>query len=125
MHPIQALVVFSSLMAACASIPRPNADTCTANVPALHLRCYNLRDDYDGNGELRPGARAHYFPCEAGRRCEDPATHYQDEAAMLAELNKMTVFTPDAWAAVKAWIRELRGAVAQMVRQITQGQRAQ
>ena len=104
------LLMASSLLAAsCSSVPRPNADFCTVNAPALHQACYNLRDDYNGDGHLKPGVQPHFKPCPTDKwPCLDPATHYVDEAAMLADLNKSTDFDVNSWAAVKAWINELR-----------------
>jgi len=81
----------------CASVPRPNADVCTANVLALHEKCFNLKTDYDDSGKLLPMAKPHF-------------TQYKDDAAMLAGLHKATVIHPDDWAMVKAWINELRDA---------------
>lgn len=104
MQLIRILGAFSVLLAleimlgsACGEPPRPNADGCIANVPALHLKCYNIHDDYDDNGQLKPDVKPHFV-------------EFKSRDEMLDFLNKSTVFQPDAWALVKAWIRKLRGA---------------
>jgi hypothetical protein len=105
------LTAFSMLAASCASVPRPNSDHCTVNVPALHQTCWNLSDDYTDDGRLKPGAVPHFKPCPSDKwPCRDPATKYKDEAAMLADLNKGTYFDLDSWAEIKAWVKELRDA---------------
>lgn len=119
----QSMMLATTLLTACSSlgasgcahsqVPRPDIDVCEINVPSLHKRCFNLRDDYDDNGMLKPGARAHYLPCPGPQPCYDPETRYQDAAAMLADLNKNVSTDPDGWASLKAYIRDLRAEQAQ------------
>lgn len=94
MRVLTALSISFSLVS-CAGVERPDTDVCVANVPALHERCYNLKKDYDDQGNRRPDAK--------------PKTIvYKDEAAMLAGLNKKTCVDPDGLANLKAYIDELR-----------------
>jgi hypothetical protein len=77
------------------NVPKPDADVCVVNVPALHQKCYNIARDYDDNGYIKKDAKPMF-------------KQYKDEAEMLAGLNKNIATTPDGWAAIKAYLKSLR-----------------
>lgn len=91
-------LIISSLivLASCASIERPNAELCIVNAPALHLKCYNLSEDYHSSGKLKNNATAKYLP-----------------AKTVEDLNKGVWMSNNDWAQVKGWIRQLRKAYEQ------------
>lgn len=107
------LVAYSVLGASsCATsqVPRPDTNICDINVKAMHLKCYNLKTDYDQSGTLLPTAKAHYMPCASAQPCTDPATHYASEHDMLQALDEYTGTDPDGWAGFKAYINDLKDA---------------
>lgn len=98
------LTAFNLLAAGCqsVSVSRPDTNLCVVNVPALHEKCYNLKSDYDDNGQLQPGAKP-------------VIKQYATPDEMLAALNKKIGTDPDGWAHLKAYIKELRDANAAKV----------
>lgn len=104
------LAVSSSLLSACASVPRPNTDVCIANVQVLHEKCYNMERDFTDDDQLKKDAKPHFLPCPGPELCLDPKTAYKDEAAMLAAIHKKTTIDIDGSANLKAYLKELRRA---------------
>lgn len=87
-------------------VPRPNSDVCTVNAEHKNRKCYNLRDDYDEEGHLKPDATPEYRP-----------------NATIEELNKATLIDSpyseqepnphhfeNGLARLKAYIKKLREA---------------
>lgn len=97
------LLAVSSLLttsSGCAGMPtRPDSDACLINSQLLHEKCYNLLRDYNDAGGLLPGAKPHFH-------------QFKDEAEMLAALNKKIDFDTDGWANLKAYVKQLRDALA-------------
>lgn len=91
--PMMRLTVCSLLLlAACRSLPqRPDTDICVNNPQLEHKKCYNLRRDYDEEGQLKPGAVPSFKPLLS-----------------LADVEKDISTDPDGWANLKAYIRQLR-----------------
>lgn len=85
------LTVFSLI--SCASIERPDANLCVVNAPAKHLKCYNLKTDYDMNGQILKSAEPKFFRAET-----------------VEDLNKGVWMSNAHWAKVKVWISRLRKA---------------
>lgn len=93
MRQMTLLTVFSLLISGCASIERPDANLCVVNAPAQHLKCYNLKTDYDQNGQILKGAEAKFFRAET-----------------VDDLNKGVWMSNADWSKVKVWISRLRKA---------------
>ncbi len=92
---LMALELMGVSSCAHSQVPRPDTPLCIINVPGLHEKCYNLKTDYDDNGQLLPGAKAIFIK-------------YKDAADMLAGLNKKTSTTDDGLAHLKAYIKDVR-----------------
>jgi hypothetical protein len=84
------------LLTSCATIVRPDANLCIVNAPAEHLKCYNLKHDYNKDGTIKKSAKAKFFT-----------------AQKVEDLNKGVWMSNNDWAKVKGWIRELRKAYEQ------------
>ena len=50
------LVAFSLLMVGC-GIDRPDTNICVLSAPGFKGYCYNLKNDYDDRGNIKPQAR--------------------------------------------------------------------
>lgn len=85
-------------LAGCNEVDRPDSPVCVLNTPARHILCYNLKTDYDDQGNLKPSAKPE-------------VTQYADADAMLAALNKSVLTTATGWTNIKIYIRKLRGRV--------------
>jgi predicted nucleotidyltransferase len=59
MKQLKALLMVFSLVG-CADVPRPDVDLCIINAKASYRHCYNLKEDYDSNGRLKPDAKAEF-----------------------------------------------------------------
>jgi hypothetical protein len=52
------LVVFNCLLlTGCMSVSRPDAYLCGINAKSMVLRCYNLKSDFDSQGNLKAQAK--------------------------------------------------------------------
>lgn len=89
--PMTLLTAFS--LFSCAHIRRPNAELCVVNAPAAHLKCYNVAEDYNEGGYLKPRATAKFFRAEN-----------------VHDLNKGVWMSNADWAKIKVWISDLRRA---------------
>lgn len=78
-------------LCACSSVSKPDTDLCVVNAPGEHLTCYNIRRDYDDDGNIKAGAKPTYR-----------------QAITVADLNKHVVTDPKGWANLKAYIKILR-----------------
>ena len=76
---------------ACSTIPRPDTNLCVVNVPGKHLKCYNLKRDYDGDGNRNPDAKPTIVPISS-----------------LNDLNKFIATDPDGFANLKAYVQKIR-----------------
>ncbi len=81
----------------CNSVTRPDTNMCLNNVQLLETICYNLKNDYDSNGNLNPSAKP-------------TVVQYASPSAMLMSLDKNIGTNPVGWANLKAYLRELRTA---------------
>lgn len=84
------LVAALLILSAC-SVPRPNTDICIANAPANHLICYNLKKDYDNDGNRNPNAKPSYKPLTT-----------------VEDINKFACTDPDGLAELKIYLQDLR-----------------
>ncbi len=89
--PTMLFVSFS--LVGCASIPRPDTYLGVVNAPAGHVKGYNLRSDYDADGNLKPGAKAEFRPAKS-----------------VYDVNKYICTDPDGFAELKAYIQKIRDA---------------
>ena len=88
------LTVFNLFVIAtmgCSSVERPNADICVINAPGLKLTCYNMRNDYDNSGNLKPGVQPHF-----------------KQTVTLYDVNKFITMSPDDFSELKAYVGELK-----------------
>lgn len=60
--PMMLLISFSIFAAGCAGVERPDTDICIANAPAKHLKCYNMKRDYNDDGRLKKDAKPFFKP---------------------------------------------------------------
>lgn len=85
---IPLLISFNFL--SCAS--RPDSEICVVNAPAKHMKCYNLKDDYDSEGNLKIDASPLYRP-----------------ALVVEDLNKYIVIDNNgSFENLKIWIGEMK-----------------
>lgn len=90
MRLLATLLIICSLYS-CARIPKPNTDLCVINAPGQHLSCWNLKTDYNDNGQIKPGVKPKI-----------------KVANSLNDVNKFIVTDPDGFAELKAYIKLLR-----------------
>lgn len=86
------LLAVSSLLLSCNE--RPDGFSCLVDAPPTRqprLICFHMQRDMDKNGNIKPDAKPEIRPI-----------------ASISDLDKYTVFDPNSWAAVKAWIRHMR-----------------
>lgn len=83
------------MVSGCASVDRPDSPMCILNTGALRETCANLKKDYDDNGNFKKDAKL-------------VITQYKSAEEMLLALNKRVATTPEGWANIKTYIRELR-----------------
>lgn len=81
----------SLALLSCAHVQRPDADLCVVNAPGKKLTCYNIKTDFNDDGQIRPGVPAHYKP-----------------APDLEAINKWVITDLDSWAKIKAYVKLLR-----------------
>lgn len=86
------LIAFSLLLVGC-DVPRPNTDLCGVNAQKLERRCYNLKTDYDRDGNRKPNAKPKIKP-----------------ARDVYDLDRNFCTDPDGFAELKAYIKKLREA---------------
>jgi hypothetical protein len=91
------LISFSPFLMAnsCHRVERPNTDIYGVNVPDLSVRGYNLKKDYDDDGNRKPDAKPF-------------VVKFPSELEMLQYLNKSTCTNPDGLANLKAYLVLLR-----------------
>lgn len=85
------LISFSVLISSCA-VERPNTNICVINsLGSPHKNCANLHDDYDNDGNLKPGFKPKVIPISS-----------------LSDLDKNTCTDSLGIENLKVYIRELR-----------------
>ena len=77
-------------IAAC-NPPRPDTNICIVNAPNGNMKCYNLKEDYTDEGNLKPDASPSYTPLLS-----------------VLDINKYACTDPDGLSNLKVYIRELR-----------------
>lgn len=75
------------------AVPRPNTDLCVVNAAKFHRSCFNMKTDFDENGNLKPDAKAKIKP-----------------ARDIMDLDRNVCVDPDGFARLKAYIKKLREA---------------
>lgn len=75
----------------CTKVERPNADECVINAPGSKITCYNMKNDYDEHGNLKPGVEPHF---------KSMLTTY--------DVNKYITMSPEDFAELKAYVAKLR-----------------
>lgn len=84
------LLITSSLIA-CESVQRPDAMIWGVNGPKKHLKGYNLRNDFDNDGNRKPDAQPQFKSLTG-----------------LPDLNAYVCFDPPGIEEIKRYIGELR-----------------
>ena len=84
------LIPLWAVFSGCSSIPKPHTDLCVANAGALQSKCYWIDQDYDDNGNLKPGAVANYKTLK-----------------VTSDIDKAIWTDPDGWANLKAYLKIL------------------
>jgi hypothetical protein len=72
-------------------IPRPDTDLCVVNVGGGHQKCYNLKKDYDDEGNRDPSAKPTYKP-----------------VTKIEDLDKLICTDADGFASLKAYINSVK-----------------
>lgn len=85
------LVSFSLLLISCAKITRPDMDLCVVNAPGKKLTCYNFKEDFGDDGQIKPSAKPHFKP-----------------APDIASINKHVAIDPEGFGKLKAYVKLLR-----------------
>lgn len=85
-------VSFSCLTVAC-GVERPDTNLYVVNAPYEQAKGYNLKRDYDADGNLKPGAKAIVI-----------------RAREVQELNKFVCTDPTGFANLKAYLQKMREA---------------
>lgn len=86
-----ASILSLGMLSNCANIPKPDTNLCIANVPLSHFTCYNLKNDYDDNGNIK----------------KDSKPTFKDLKS-LEDINKNICTDPDGFANLKTYVRLLR-----------------
>lgn len=87
------LIISSLFVAGCAGIPRPVGHICGIDGQRAKLSCYDLIEDFDSNGKMKPSAK----PVKT--------------AITLRDLHGGTYFDPDTTAELKIYIGRVRDAL--------------
>lgn len=89
---LRTLLTASSLaLVSCGGPERPDTNLCIVNAKARHKSCFNMKRDYDDQGNLLPGVKPSIVPI-----------------ASLDDLDKNLAVDPDGSANLKAYIQKLR-----------------
>ncbi len=88
------LFVSFSLLVGC-GIPRPDTTLYIVNAPGKVLRGYNLKNDYDDSGTLKPGAKPTLKNAET-----------------IDDVNKYACTDPQGFANLKAYVATVRDELA-------------
>lgn len=91
MKSILPLTLLCLVFNGCALIQRPDSNICVMNAPAQHMKCYNLKRDYNDDGTLKPTAKPTFR-----------------QFRIIDDGNKYISMDPDSFAQLKAYIKLLR-----------------
>lgn len=80
-----------SLLAGCATIAKPDAYLSVVNAPGKKLTGYNLKTDFNDDGNIKPGAKPRFLP-----------------APDIESINKYVCSSPEDFVKIKAYIKKLR-----------------
>lgn len=83
------LLFLATLISACSS--RPKSEACWVNAQGPYKACYNLAEDYDDQGNRKPGVKPDIIPI-----------------AGLGDLNGHLTFDPQAQRELKRFLDESR-----------------
>lgn len=87
------LITFSALLTGC-GVPRPDTNLCVLNTESLYKYCYNMKNDYDGDGRLKKDAK----PLKK---------LYPTEHDMMIDLHKNVSTDPTGFGNLKLYVGEL------------------
>lgn len=85
------LMMLFAVCSLCACQHRPDAFVGVVNAPKKQIRGYNLRQDYDSNGNLKPGAKGETRP-----------------ARSIDDVNKYVCTDPDGYEQILAAYQTLK-----------------
>lgn len=85
-------ITFSLFLVGC-GVERPDTTLSIVNAGAREIRGYNLKKDYDDNGNIKPGAVPVVKPIST-----------------IEDLDKYAVTDPQSLANLKAYVKQLREA---------------
>jgi len=85
------LLTAGSLLLAACSISRPDSDLGIVDAPRSQFLYYNLKEDYDDSGQLKPGAEMKVRMLES-----------------LQSVDRYTCLDPDSAANLKAYVQKVR-----------------
>lgn len=91
MRSTLSLVISSLIFCGCAAVTRPDAWVCGVNAKSSKLRCYNLKEDYTSDGELKPGSKPEEYPLKS-----------------ISELNAWVCMDPASLEKLKVYMGDLR-----------------
>lgn len=83
--------VLLTVFSACSSIPRPDSNIGIINAGAGTISGYNLKNDYDSNGQLLPAAKP-----------------WIRTISTLQDLDKNACVDPQSLANLKAYVQDLK-----------------
>lgn len=86
---IVVLAVF--FLSACATVERPDSWICGVNAKAKKLRCYNLKEHYDSEGNQLPSAKPQEFVLNG-----------------ITDLNAWVCMDPESLKNMKTYMADLR-----------------
>lgn len=87
------LLILLAFSVGCAGIPRPKGDVCQIDSPRSELICLDMEKDIDDDGKKKPDAKPHRIT-----------------VLSLDDLDKYTVFSPEAWSEVKIFLGRMKNA---------------
>ena len=84
--------VFLLVLTGC-GVERPDTNLYVVNAPGGYAKGYNMKRDYDANGQLKPDAKA-----------------IKIKAEEIYDLNKFICTDPTGFANLKAYVQKMREA---------------
>ena len=94
MRSIKLLTTFLIIFeVGCVTVQRPDTDLCVVNAGAGHLKCYNMKKDFDDQGNRKPDAAATFKP-----------------AKTVDDLNKFVCTDLQGFENLKIYLNELKAA---------------
>lgn len=85
------LILLLTVFSISCAVPRPNTDLCIVNAPLGHMKCYNMKRDYNSDGRLKAGATPTYR-----------------QALSIEDVNKYMAIDIDGQTNLKVYLKRLR-----------------